>query len=160
MSIGPDILAFLLDSPVPWRADWLWGLPLILLTVLLHVFGLGLMNQQIGMMHEAKLVHRHPTVVFTVLIGFATLMATFLHAVEAGLWAIAYRVVNAVPDFKAAMFYSMGAMTTYGHGDLYLPARWQMLGAIEALNGWLLFGLSTAFLFGLMNRVSFHAPEK
>ena len=27
------------------------------------------------------------------------------------------------------------------------------MGAIEALNGWLLFGLTTAFLFGMINKV-------
>jgi hypothetical protein len=27
------------------------------------------------------------------------------------------------------------------------------MGAIEALNGWLLFGLTTAFLFGMMEKV-------
>jgi hypothetical protein len=45
------------------------------------------------------------------------------------------------------MLYSMGAMTTYGHQSLFLEDRWRLLGTIEALNGWLLFGLSTAFLF-------------
>ncbi len=28
----------------PWAADWAWGLPLILLTVVIHVFGLALIN--------------------------------------------------------------------------------------------------------------------
>ena len=52
------------------------------------------------------------------------------------------------------MLYSMGAMTTYGHQSLYLEERWWLLGTIEALNGWLLFGLSTAFLFWLIQEVS------
>lgn len=160
MSIGPWFPAFLPDAPIPWGADWMWGIPLILFTVIIHVLGLGVMNQQINLMHNAKAERRHPTLVFAVLIGAATLLATFLHAMEAGLWAIAYRLIGAVPDFKNAMFYSMGAMTTYGHGDLHLTPHWQMLGAIEALNGWLLFGLSTAFLFGLMHRVSRDSPDK
>jgi hypothetical protein len=38
-------------------------------------------------------------------------------------------------------------MTSYGHANLYLALGWELMGALEALNGWILFGLSTAFLF-------------
>ena len=31
-----------------------------------------------------------------------------------------------------------------------LPTRWRMLGALEAVNGVLLFGISTAFIFAVM----------
>ena len=30
-----------------WSADWAWSLPLILLTVVIHVFGLGLINERV-----------------------------------------------------------------------------------------------------------------
>jgi hypothetical protein len=30
-----------------WGADWAWGLPLILLTVVIHVFGLGIINERV-----------------------------------------------------------------------------------------------------------------
>jgi hypothetical protein len=43
-------------------------------------------------------------------------------------------------------------MTSYGHANLYLEPRWQMMGALEALNGWILFGLTTAFLFTVVQR--------
>jgi hypothetical protein len=29
----------------PWSANWAWGLPLILLTVVIHVFGLEIVNE-------------------------------------------------------------------------------------------------------------------
>jgi hypothetical protein len=59
-----------------------------------------------------------------------------------------------MPDFKHAMLYSLGAITSYGHQNLFLEDRWRLLGAIEALNGWLLFGLSTAFLFWMIQEVT------
>jgi hypothetical protein len=31
---------------VDWSADWAWGLPLIVLTVVIHVLGLGLVSQR------------------------------------------------------------------------------------------------------------------
>jgi hypothetical protein len=36
---------------------------------------------------------------------------------------------------------------------VFLEGRWQLMGAIEALNGSLLFGLTTAFLFGMIQKV-------
>jgi len=29
-----------------WITDWAWSLPLILLTVVIHVFGLGMINEK------------------------------------------------------------------------------------------------------------------
>jgi hypothetical protein len=37
--------------------------------------------------------------------------------------------------------------------NLVLGGHWQLMGALEALNGWLLFGLTTAFLFGMVDKV-------
>ena len=56
-------------------------------------------------------------------------------------------------DNKSAMLYSLNAMTSYGHENLALAGHWKLMGAIEALNGWLLFGLTTAFLFGIIEKV-------
>lgn len=86
-------------------------------------------------------------------VGGTTLLATCLHAFEAILWAIAYRHLSALPDNDSAVLYSLSAITSYGHANLVLEPRWQLMGALEALNGWLLFGLTTAFLFGIINKV-------
>ena len=76
-----------------------------------------------------------------------------LHALEAATWAVAYRLLGALPDNKVAMLYSLSAMTSYGHAELFLERQWQLMGALEALNGMLLFGLTTAFLFAIIQRV-------
>jgi hypothetical protein len=60
--------------------------------------------------------------------------------------------VGALPNNRTAMLYSLSAMTTYGHANLFLQDHWQMMGALEALNGMLLFGLTTAFMFGMMQK--------
>ena len=96
-------------------------------------------------------------------VGATTMLATTLHGLEAGIWASAYRSVGALPDFRSAMLYSLNAMTSYGHITLHLPDHWHLLGALEALNGWLLFGLSTAFLFAVIEKAgslaSRHEPK-
>jgi hypothetical protein len=142
-----------LGDPASWRADWAWGLPLIVLTLLIHALGLGLINQKAIRIFTHISERRHPTGVFAVVMGTTTLLATTLLAVEAGLWALSYWILGALPDYKSAMLYSLNAITSYGHDTLMLEHRWQLMGAIEALNGCLLFGLSTAFLFGIIQKV-------
>ncbi len=47
---------------------------------------------------------------------------------------------------------SLSAITAYGHAGIYLRPQWQLMGALEALNGLILFGLTTAFLFTVISR--------
>jgi hypothetical protein len=110
---------------VPWSADWLWSLPLSVVTVVLHVVGLFVM-------------------------AGTTVSVTLLHGLESAIWAIGFRLLHALPDKKSAMLYSVSAMTTFGHSGSTLEPHWQLMGALEALNGLILFGLSTAFLYGIL----------
>jgi hypothetical protein len=90
---------------------------------------------------------------FAVVMGVTALLATVLHGIEAATWATAYRLLGALPDSKSAMLYSLSAITSYGHANLFLEEQWQLMGALEALNGMLLFGLTTAFLFAMIQKV-------
>jgi hypothetical protein len=76
-----------------------------------------------------------------------------LHGVEAMVWAAAFLLLGALPERKMAMFYSLGAMTAYGHANIYLLPHWQFSGALEALNGMILFGLTTAFFLTVIQQV-------
>jgi hypothetical protein len=133
-----------------WGADWAWSLPLIVLCVVVHVCGLWFVHERVVRIHT----RRRSMLKFAVIMGTAVLAATMLHAVEGALWAATYQIVGALPDEASAMLYSISAMTSYGHSNLDLQGRWQMMGALEALNGMLLFGLTTAFLFGIFQMVS------
>jgi hypothetical protein len=136
-----------------WTADWAWSLPLILLTVVIHVFGLGLINERVVRTLSRSMDRRRLVTLFALVMGVAVLLITALHGLEGVAWAAAYRFLGAVPDTKSAMLYSLNAMTTYGHESVSLAPHWQLMGALEALNGMLLFGLTTAFLFAMIQEV-------
>ncbi len=55
---------------------------------------------------------------------------------------------------RSAILYSLSAMTTCGHADIFLADHWRLMGALEALNGMMRFGLTTAFLFSVLLRNS------
>ncbi len=149
MLLAQTVLGRSLPS-TDWGADWVWGMPLVVLTVVIHVLGLAVIRRRVMGARSSK---THPTAFFAVLMTIMTLLATTLHGLEAAIWALSYRCLNALPDGSSAMLYSLNAMTSYGHENIDLPRHWQLLGAIEAVNGWLLFGLTTAFLFAMIQDI-------
>lgn len=146
--------SLLITERSTWGADWAWGLPLTVLTVLIHAWGLGVVRVRVLRTTSYPILRRHHRAMFVTIICGVTLSATVLHGMEATLWALAYRLLKALPDNRTAMLYSLNAITSYGHANLQLDGRWHLMGAMEALNGWLLFGLSTAFLFAMIERLS------
>ncbi len=136
-----------------WIGDWAWSLPLIVLTVVIHVCGLALIGERVVGAMSDSVDRRRFMPKFAMIMGVTALLATILHGIEGAIWAAAYRFLGALADNRTAMLYSLSAMTTYGHANLYLKDHWQLMGALEALNGMLLFGLTTAFMFAMIQRV-------
>jgi len=140
-----------------WSNNWAWGLPLIVLTVLVHAFGLVAIRDRLVLELPLMLRARRSSTVLAVLIVVTVLLLTVLHAAEAFAWAGAYVALGARPDLASAILYSLSAMTSYGHADIFLARHWRLMGAIEVLNGMMLFGLSTAFLFAVLRE---HWPAR
>jgi len=136
-----------------WGLNWLWGLPLIVLTVVIHAFSLGVIGKKVSAAFSSDRAARDLSTASILVMGGAALSAAILHAFEVAIWAGAYRFLGALHDNKSSMLYSMNAMTSYGHESLQLAPHWQMMGALEALSGWILFGLTAAFLFTVMQKV-------
>ena len=156
-----QILGSLFSSDTwAWPADWGWGLALIVGAVLIHVVGLGFIRRVALRVWRSAAPHWRHTALFVTVMGLTTLLVASLHGIEAAMWAVAYRFLGALPDNRSAMLYSLNAMTSFGHVNFYLEDRWYLMGAIEALNGWLLFGLSTAFLFEVIQKVLFALDDK
>jgi hypothetical protein len=138
------------EAAEAWSNNWAWSLPLIASTVLGHVAGLVLIQKYIVLRLPGRFGDHPSIVVFASVAVASAILLTVLLGVEAGAWAAAYHAVGARPDFASAMLYSLSAMTSYGHANVYLAEHWQLMGALEALNGMMLFGLTTAFLASVL----------
>ncbi|WP_198373620.1 hypothetical protein [Roseomonas rosulenta] len=146
------------DDIGSWSRSWAWGVPLIVATVVVHVLGLVLIRAGIARAFAHRMPDRAAHMVrFAVGMGVAVLLTTVLHIIQAAVWAAAYVLLGAAPTIRQAMLYSINAMTAYGHTVVYLAPDLQMLGALQALNGLILFGLTTAFLYGM---VQYGWPER
>jgi hypothetical protein len=81
-----------------------------------------------------------------------TLLALAGHLAEVALWAFTLDMSGAVADISAAVYSSAGSYTT-SSSDVVLPPQWKLLGPLEAVDGMLMFGISTAFIFAVVNRL-------
>ena len=81
--------------------------------------------------------------------GMGLLLAA-LHGIEAALWAAAYLWLGALGSTETAILYSVDSMATRGASGIVLQSHWQMMGALEAADGMVLFGISTGFIFTVM----------
>ena len=84
-----------------WGANWAWGLPLIIFSVLIHVFGLQFINAAVVRILGGQLPRRRFVPMFAAVMGLTALLATLLHGIEAAIWAGAYRYLGALPDRHA-----------------------------------------------------------
>ena len=84
------------------------------------------------------------------LIGSVGLLLAALHGIEAALWAAAYWWLGALDSAAQALLYSVDSNSTRGASGLILEHHWLMMGAMEAMDGMLLFGISTAYIFTVM----------
>jgi hypothetical protein len=131
------------------------GLSLIVLTIAIHTtavvlmaFGLETRIRVRVDKHKADRLRTIPTVIGH--IAAVALILAALHGLEGVLWASAYWGLGALDSPTDASVYALATMTTFEIPGLTLPPRFQMLSALEAMNGVLLFGISTAFLFAVI----------
>ena len=134
--------------------NWAWGLSLIALTIAIHTMGVVMMavaGLRIRLWLETwNLGFRHVILELIGGVGAIGLLLAVLHGIEAAIWAAAYVWLGALDSPKDAILYSLDSMTTRGASGLMLEPHWQMMGALEAANGMLLFGISTAYIFAVM----------
>ena len=136
-------------------ASWTVGLSLIVLTIAIHTTAVVLMafglekrvrfrvdTQASDRLRAIPAMIRH--------IGAVALVLAALHGLEGVLWASAYWWLGALDSFTDASVYALATMTTFEIPGLTLQPRFHMLSALEAMNGVLLFGISTAFLFAVI----------
>jgi hypothetical protein len=131
------------------------GLSLIVLTIAIHttavvLMAFGLETRFRVRVDTDQLDRLRAVPKMIVHIGAVALTLAALHGLESVLWASAYWGLGALDSLTDASVYALATMTTFEIPGLTLPPRFQMLSALEAMNGVLLFGISTAFLFAVI----------
>jgi len=125
----------------------------VLLMVIIH--GLGLLGiSRVLRLNADRLKKRDMDFGAIVLVGTTGVLLFVLHIIEIVVFAIFYLGVDAnVPDFADALYFSAAAYATLGVTSHFVSPEWQLIGALEALIGFVLIGWSTAFVARTMTRL-------
>ena len=65
---------------------------------------------------------------------------------QIAIWALLFRVLGEFEQYGEAFYHSAVNFATLGYGDIVMSARHKLLGPLEAVNGALMIGVSTATL--------------
>ncbi len=79
-----------------------------------------------------------------VLIAQVMLMLVLGNLCQGGIWALLFMFLGEFQDFQTAYYHSLVNFSTLGYGDIVMSERWRILGPIQAINGVLMIGVSTA----------------
>lgn len=77
----------------------------------------------------------------------ASLILLAAHSAEVAAWAVVMVKAGAFVEIEEAFYFASVAFTTLGFGDVLLPVDWRLLAGAIAADGFILFGMSAAFLF-------------
>jgi len=124
------------------------------LTVGIHTLGAALWLKRLGQSLEFHASVKQPPHLFRGILSTAIVLL-MLHVLEAFLWALLYMLLPAQAGLKnlhEALYFSLVTFTTLGYGDVTIHAKWQLLTGIEGMVGIVVFGMTTALLFAVIQK--------
>jgi len=124
---------------------------LVILTLTFQCAGLGALIYW-GSARFARFPYRlGPFRSAALMVRFTSIIVT-LHGLQILLWACFYRW-NCFLSWEFSLYFSTASYSTVGAGDLLLPGRWRILGAVESVTGVLMCGFSASFIFAVTTRL-------
>jgi len=130
------------------------GAVLVCVTIVIHAVGSMVWVQFLMGRYAEKDGDWRTRDTIPILVSTGVVLLT-LHVVEVALWALTYLALPAITELETlekALYFSMVTFTTLGFGDITLGPDWRVLSGIEAMNGIVLFGWTTALLFSVLQR--------
>ena len=128
------------------------GAGAVICTIFVHALALGATVNLFR--YERKRGHAGAgAVIDFAIVALVVSFAFAAHLVEIALWAVLLVVCGEFPGFANAFYHSAVNYSTLGYGDLLMTPSWRLLGPLEAANGALMFGFSTAMVFAVIQRL-------
>ena len=128
------------------------GLPIMLLCLVLQaVFSywsvLFYMRQTDRMSHRHGLfAHVRPLLIVMIVM----MLGNFVQIV---IWGVLFLFLGEFSALYEAVYHSAVNFTSLGYGDVVMSVRWKLLGPLEAANGVLMFGMTSAALMAILQQL-------
>src|ERR1700729_4563141 len=121
-------------------------------TIFIHALAVG---ATVNFLRREKRLGREGLGLWSNLAIVALAMSFVLvaHLIEIALWAELFLICGEFKGFGIAYYFSAVNYTTLGYGDLIMSPAWKLLGPLEGADGALMFGVSTAMIFAVTQRL-------
>ena len=83
-----------------------------------------------------------------VVIKSIMLLLVVSNLVQVAVWAMLFQMLGEFQQFSEAFYHSAVNFATLGYGDVVMSDEHKLLGPLEAINGVLMIGISTAAMLG------------
>lgn len=134
------------------------GLPVMMLCLLLQAVMVALsLRSYVEYRHNLSRPSPGNTILVLGMVMLLLLVGNFL---QMAIWAVLFVVLGEFESFTQALYFSGVTFATVGYGNIVLSAPRQLLSPIEAANGILMFGVSTAVMTTALNDVLKHYTQQ
>jgi len=128
------------------------GAGAVLCTIFIHALALGAIVNFFR--REARLGRTGMRYLIDLTIVVLVISLSFVaHVIEVAVWALLFIICGEFQEFGAAYYHSAVNYSTLGYGDVIMSPSWKLLGPLEAADGSLMFGVSTAMIFTVILRL-------
>ena len=124
----------------------------VLLMVIMHSAGLVGISRALRL-HDDRKIPNEFGMRASMLMGTYGLLLFGLHFLEIFVFAAFYKAVGAMRSMELALYYSASCYATLGAASAGFSEEWRLVGALEALIGFILIGWSTAFMVRTLRRI-------
>jgi hypothetical protein len=128
------------------------ALPTILATIVIHALAV------LAVVHLFLREHRlgRAGIRFwrdLLIVSRTALLALLAHLIEIVIWALVFEFCGEFSQLSTAVYHSAVNYTSLGYGDVVMSTEWRLLGPLETADGMLMFGVSTAMIFAVIERL-------
>lgn len=130
-----------------------WGGSLLGFSTLLHVAIVAFTIPGIQAVAQLVALRNRPNLRIAVILLTTVFGLLFGHLAQIWCWALVFRWLDLFGGIGESFYFATVTYTTLGYGDIVLGAAARIFATFAAIAGLFTFGISTAFLLGLIARI-------
>ena len=126
------------------------GVFIIVITILIHGYGTFFWVKLLATKNKQKRLLNKNSVWLLI---YTAIFLLALNFIEAIIWGFAYYILPGITEFESlekAIYFSLVTFTTLGYGEITISSTNRILAGLEAMNGVLLLGWTTAMMFSVL----------
>lgn len=90
---------------------------------------------------------RSPSILSSLIVVMVVMLLLVIgNFAQVSVWALAFRLLGEFQTYEEAIYHSAVNFATLGYGDIVMSKARRILGPLEAINGALMIGVTTAVL--------------